>query len=132
MSKVAFLLEKAVLVSLPVTASFSLILLVKLFPLLLGSASGPTLVHGHLVVDHVLLLLELALTIVSHHSHHSLVVEHLLRHLLVLALHLLHVHTHVVHISGHGCHLIRRLQAGATAWGALRIGGRVGRTLPVP
>ena len=106
MSKVTLFLEKTIFVGLVVTASLSLILLIEFLSLLL-SGSWETLVHGHLVVHHVLLLLELALSLVAHHSHHSLVVEHLLRHLLVLALHLLHVDTHVVHISGHGCHLIR-------------------------
>jgi hypothetical protein len=105
MGEVALFFKKAVFVCLKVTASLSLILLIEFLSLLL-SGSGEALVHGHLVVHHVLLLLELALSLVAHHSHHSLVVEHLLRHLLVLALHLLHIDTHVVHISGHGCHLV--------------------------
>ena len=88
------------------TASFSLVLLVEFLSLFL-SRSWEALVHGHLVVHHVLLLRELSLAIVSHHAHHSLwVVKHLRWHLPILILHLLHVHTHVVHLGWHTGHLI--------------------------
>lgn len=105
MGEVALLLKQAIFVGLIMPAAFGLIFLIEFLPLL-RRWLWETLVHCHLVVNHLLLWETSLLPIVWHHAHHSLVVEHLIRHLLVWPLHLLHVHSHLTHVCRHAVHLV--------------------------
>lgn len=104
-SEVALLLEKTVLMRLPMPAHLCLVLLVELFHFLCIWCLV-SLIHDHLVRHQVLLHV---LHVAWIQAHHLLVVEHLIRHLPLVLLHLLHTHAHVVHLSRHAGHLISRL-----------------------
>ena len=86
-----------------VSAPFSFIFLVHLIHFLLRWVLV-SLIHHHLVAHEY--LLGSVLLVVWHHSHHLWVVQHLIRHLTVVALHLLHAHSHVSHVSWHSGHLV--------------------------
>lgn len=68
MREVAFFLQKAIFVSLIVSAPLRLVFLIQLLPLFL-SWRREALIHSHIV--HHVLLRELTLSIVRHHAHHG-------------------------------------------------------------
>jgi hypothetical protein len=100
-SKVALLLEEAVLMRFIMPAPLGLVLLVQLFHFLLIWCLL-SIIHDHLTGHQVLLRV---LLIIWHHTHHLWVIEHLIRHLSILLLHLLHAHAHVVHVT-HVVHVV--------------------------